>query len=152
MNTVVVNTPTFKDTLGFGMVAALKSAYSTAAHASRIKALVVTNPHNPFGQCYPPEILREFIHFCQTHGLHFISDEVYALSTFKSPTALPPFVSALSLMGNFPETDIEERHPSKCSLDRSRIHVVWSMSKDFGCSGIRMVSYLPLRKWGKHTI
>ena len=151
MNTVVVNTPTFKDTLGFGMVAALKSAYSTAADASRIKALVVTNPHNPFGQCYPPEILREFIHFCQTHGLHFISDEVYALSTFKSPTALPPFVSALSLMGNFSETDIEERHPSECSLDHSRIHVVWSMSKDFGCSGIRMVSYLPLRSQGKHT-
>lgn len=124
------------------MVTALKKAYSTSAEPHRIKALVLTNPHNPFGQCYPPEVLRECLRFCQVHDLHFISDEVYALSTFHSRSVLPPFVSALSLIANDPETDVEERHGRTEMPNPTRVHVVWSMSKDFGCSGIRMVSSL----------
>ena len=139
MNIRVVQTPTFEDSLNFGAVDALKGAYATATDPSRIKALVLTNPHNPFGQCYPPEVLRELLCFCETRGLHFVSDEVYALSSFESTSVLPPFCSALSLVRNLPETDVEQRHHGKDIIDPARVHVVWSMSKDFGSSGIRMV-------------
>jgi aspartate/methionine/tyrosine aminotransferase len=86
----------------------------------------MTNPQNPFGQCYTREVLQECLRFCQERGLHYISDEIFALSVFENPDAAGnPFVSALSL--------IDE------GIDSSRVHVVWSASKDFGCSGIRMV-------------
>ncbi len=138
--------------MDFGMMAALKKAYCTAANPSHIRALVITNPHNPFGQCYPPEVLREFHRFCQAHNLHLISDEVYALSTFESPSALPPFVSALSLLQDVPENDVEGRCFGERSPDLARIHVVWSMSKDFGSSGIRMVRQLAFSVQAKTNI
>lgn len=55
------------------------------------------------------------------------------MSEFKS-SAEPaiPFISVLALDMS---TENEE-------VDRSRVHVVWSLSKDFGSSGIRMVSGL----------
>ena len=84
--------------------------------------------------------------FCQAHDLHLISDEVYALSSFKSSSTLPPFVSALSLLDSLPETDIEGRHKHKDGFNPARVHVIWSMSKDFGCSGIRMVRQLLLTR------
>lgn len=44
------------------------------------------------------------------------------------------FVSALALeeSARFPSGAVEK-------VDRSRVHVVWSVSKDFGSSGISMV-------------
>ncbi|KAF1950196.1 1-aminocyclopropane-1-carboxylate synthase 7 [Byssothecium circinans] len=93
-----------------------------------IKALMVTNPHNPLGVPYPKEILEACLKFCKKHSIHFISDEVYALSVFDCPD-LPmpkPFVSVLSL-------DLD-----RIGVDKSHVHVVWSTSKDFGQSGFRM--------------
>ncbi|KAL4774186.1 pyridoxal phosphate-dependent transferase [Aspergillus nidulans var. acristatus] len=50
----------------------------------RVRALVVVNPHNPVGRCYPPETLVEIMKFCNRHKLHLISDEIYALCDFAS--------------------------------------------------------------------
>ncbi|KAJ5894549.1 hypothetical protein N7495_006240 [Penicillium taxi] len=89
-----------------------------------IKAILVCNPHNPLGQCYPRETLRALLELCERHKLHYISDEVYALSAHQ-PFAVDfqPFVSALQL--------------GKDGL-KDQIHVVYSLSKDFGCNGIRV--------------
>lgn len=67
--------------------------------------------------------------FCEDHDIHYISDEVYALSTIESPMSaeLTPFISALSI------------DPSQAGCSPSRVHVIWSISKDFGSSGIRLV-------------
>ena len=140
MDIIVVQTPTFENSLDFAGVEALKHAYDTATDPTRIKALVLTNPQNPFGQCYPPEVLRELLRFCETRDLHFVSDEVYALSSFESTSVLPPFCSILSLLRDCSETNVGQRDHSKDIIDPARVHVVWSMSKDFGSSGIRMVS------------
>ena len=105
---------------------ALENAYK--ASTCPIKALIITNPHNPLGICYPKAVLESCLRFCSKNDIHFISDEVYALSVFSSPD-LPnpkPFVSVLSI-------NLEE-----IGIDKSRIHVVWSTSKDFGQSGFRM--------------
>jgi aspartate/methionine/tyrosine aminotransferase len=61
--------------------------------------------------------------FCKNNSLHYISDEVYALSTHGTlrPTT-EIFMLALGL-GQSSDT----------------IYVVYSLSKDFGSNGIRLV-------------
>ena len=89
-----------------------------------VRALVLTNPHNPFGRCYTKEMVASCAQLCQRHNIHFISDEVYALSVFGEHE--DKFSSALQL-------DLES-----LKVDPSRVHVIWSISKDFGSSGVRM--------------
>lgn len=111
------------------VVASLEEAYeSQNTSNSPIKALLLTNPHNPLALCYSQTFLEECALFCERRNIHFICDEVYALSVFRSQdlAEAQPFVSALSL-------DLE-----RLGVDPSRVHVIWSMSKDFGQSGVRM--------------
>ncbi|KAI1105362.1 pyridoxal phosphate-dependent transferase [Jackrogersella minutella] len=125
------------------LVPALTQAYESHAEPSRIKALVLTNPHNPFGRCYPEHVLREAILWCGEKGIHYISDEVYALSDFEtsangmsengdaydhaslgnnhlngvSPVSLP-FVSALSIdLEQGDETDSGKKLVSSRPID-----------------------------------
>ncbi|PSN61178.1 putative 1-aminocyclopropane-1-carboxylate synthase [Corynespora cassiicola Philippines] len=94
----------------------------------RMRALLLCNPHNPLGsRCYTREVLEAYMQFCQKHNLHLITDEIYALSTWKNPDApdAPGFTSVLSI-----NTD--------CLIDPSLVHVLWGMSKDFGSNGIRL--------------
>jgi aspartate/methionine/tyrosine aminotransferase len=90
------------------------------------------NPNNPLGRCYPKSVLAECLRFCQEKDIHLISDEIYALSVFDAldHTEAAPFESVLSL-------DLE-----LVGCDLGRVHTIWSMSKDFGCSGLRMVGNL----------
>ena len=109
------------------LLPALEMAYNNAA--CKVRALLLTNPHNPLGLRYSRALLEKCLKFCQEHDIHFISDEVYAMTSFET-TDLPnpePFVSALSL-------DVEG-----LGCDLSRVHTIWSPSKDFGQSGFRMV-------------
>lgn len=70
--------------------------------------------------------------FCQEHGLHLIADEIYALNELNIDANAPKFVSALSLTEPLvPEGAVK--------VDPSRVHVVWSASKLFGISGLRVV-------------
>ena len=116
--------------LSSDIVAEVKTAYSSAPDPKRIKALLVTNPHNPIGRCYFPSTLRELMAFCQEKGLHYISDEVFAMSVFGGEGD-EKFTSALALV------DDGEKSP----IDANRVHVIYSMSKDFGSAGIRMVCH-----------
>jgi len=113
--------------LSSDIVAEVKTAYSSAPDPKRIKALLVTNPHNPIGRCYSPSTLRELMAFCQEKGLHYISDEVFAMSVFGGEGD-EKFTSALALVDDGEESPI----------DANRVHVIYSMSKDFGSAGIRM--------------
>lgn len=116
------------DTFTSNLIPRLGETLKTSSRP--IKALVLTNPQNPFGQCYPKHVIEECILFCNEHDIHFISDEVYAMSSFKNKQSatLVPFTSALSI-------DVKA-----VGGNPARVHVVWSISKDFGSSGFRMVS------------
>ncbi|MCJ1380194.1 hypothetical protein MMC17_003297 [Xylographa soralifera] len=108
------------------LLPALERAYNNAS--CPVKAILMTNPSNPLAQCYPQSCLEECLRFCQRKNIHYISDEVYALTSFpcaEVPEPVP-FVSVLSL------------DTTKLGCDLSRIHTVWSTSKDLGQSGIRM--------------
>ncbi|PRW59463.1 1-aminocyclopropane-1-carboxylate synthase [Chlorella sorokiniana] len=59
-----------------------------------VKALLITNPNNPLGTIYSDETIKEAIAWCLDNRVHYISDEVYALSVFKEHAR---FTSALLL-------------------------------------------------------
>ncbi|KAH8160894.1 hypothetical protein CIB48_g7353 [Xylaria polymorpha] len=95
-----------------------------------IKGLLFTNPQNPLGQCYSTELITSIVRFCDEKKIHFISDEIYGMSIFPNPD-IPnpvPFVSIMSI-------DIKAM-----GFDLSRVHMIWSISKDLGSSGLRVAN------------
>ncbi|KND89876.1 1-aminocyclopropane-1-carboxylate synthase-like protein 1 [Tolypocladium ophioglossoides CBS 100239] len=96
------------------------------AEGVKIKAILIVNPHNPLGKCYPKSTLVALMKFCQKHQVHLISDEIYACSTFDSGELdAEPFTSALAI------------NPEGL-IDTERLHVTYGFSKDFGSAGLRI--------------
>ncbi|ETS77609.1 hypothetical protein PFICI_09671 [Pestalotiopsis fici W106-1] len=123
---VFVTLNNLEGALTLEVIPALEAAFSSSPHP--VKALLFTNPNNPIGQCYPVEVIKDVIRFCNQRKIHLISDEIYALSSFQNPELKDPtpFVSILEL-------DIKA-----LGCDPSRVHMIWSTSKDLGSSGMRM--------------
>ncbi|EER41140.1 conserved hypothetical protein [Histoplasma capsulatum H143] len=123
---VFVKTEKFTDIFTTKLIPKMEEAMDNAT--CRIKALILTNPHSLFGQCYTQEVLEACLKFCQRRDIHLIADEVYAMTTFSSAEISDPapFISALSL------------DASALRCDRSRIHTIWGTSKTFGSSECRM--------------
>ncbi|EEH42724.2 uncharacterized protein PADG_07544 [Paracoccidioides brasiliensis Pb18] len=123
---ILVNAGKFTNNFTMKLIPALEDAMDKAT--CTIKALIITNPHKFYGLCYPLEVLEACLIFCQQRGLHFISDEGYGMTSYSVADDIEPepFISALAL-----DTELLE-------CDRSRIHVIWSISKDFGASGFRV--------------
>jgi len=95
-----------------------------AKNKKKVKGIIIANPNNPFGRTYTAEQLYVFINFCHKHKLHFISDEIYALSQFKNTldNKKADFISVLSL-------DLP---------DPNKVHVLYGLSKDFCMNGFRI--------------
>ncbi|KAK4044056.1 putative aminotransferase [Parachaetomium inaequale] len=125
----------FDDVFDPGMnVKALEEALRGAEEkGTKVRAVLLTNPHNPLGRCYasaletPAEAIKEIASFCGRHKLHLISDEIYANSVFEKPQAPGPvpFTSVLSL-------DLADR------IDSQLVHVAYGASKDFCANGLRL--------------
>lgn len=77
----------------------------------------------------PKETLREIARFCGRHGLHLISDEIFAQSVYQTPNVIDPvpFNSILSL-------DL-----TGC-IDWQFVHVAYGMSKDYSANGFRLAA------------
>lgn len=100
---------------------ALDAAYAKANIARRRpKALLLSHPNNPLGTVYSRDELLLAVAWCREKGLHLICDEVYALSVFDGSTTFESIVQVL-------DNDLGDD-----------IHVLWSLSKDFGGSGLRV--------------
>ena len=66
--------------------------------------------------------------FCETHNIHLISDEIYALSIFETPddpTTTTPFTSLISIAPD-----------GICSP--GLLHVEYGLAKDFGAAGLHL--------------
>lgn len=86
----------------------------------KISAFVHCNPNNPLGTVYSKSLTLDLMKVCAKHKIHFISDEIYALSVYDEKTT---FESILCFEKEWP--------------DPMRTHFVWGASKDFGFPGIR---------------
>lgn len=146
INIIGVSTPTLGETTTHALLPALRQAYDSAPDQAKIKALLFTNPNNPLGRCYSSSVIKDCMRFCQEREIHFVSDEVYALSIYQGieegwEADSEPFVSALALLGSERrDSGVEmEEKVENTKVDLSRVHVIWSLSKDLGSSGIRMV-------------
>lgn len=105
-----------------------------------IRGVIVCNPQNPLGQIYPTEWLGALLQFCENHDIHFISDEIYALSNFGVLRRSRDASNSNIVTG------LESTFTSALAMDLKRlqvnpirVHVAYSISKDLGSSGIRLV-------------
>ncbi|GFF80397.1 probable inactive 1-aminocyclopropane-1-carboxylate synthase-like protein 2 [Aspergillus lentulus] len=104
-----------------------------------IRGVIVCNPHNPLGQLYPTVWLEALLQFCETHNIHFISDEIYALSSFgaircSQDVSNPDVV--IGLETKF--TSVLAIDLKRLGVDPARVHIAYSISKDLGSSGARL--------------
>jgi len=84
------------------------------------KFLLITNPNNPLGIIYNSTIMLDAVTWARKRQLHTIVDEIYALSTHRKHGH--GFESIIKILNN------------QLGFD---VHFVWSVSKDFGASGLR---------------
>ncbi|KAF1915629.1 pyridoxal phosphate-dependent transferase [Ampelomyces quisqualis] len=113
-----------------------KKVVESQKRGLKIRALLIVNPHNPLGRCYPRSTLLAFLFFCAKYSLHLISDEIYALSVFSNPTTNTtpvPFTSILSI----PTSDI---------IDSNLVHVTYGLSKDFAAAGLKIGALITRNK------
>ncbi|KZT57992.1 PLP-dependent transferase [Calocera cornea HHB12733] len=133
----VVPIPVFvdpEDRFGPASLDKFESALQQAeAEGTKVRAVILCNPHNPLGACYPRSTILAYASFCQRHNLHLISDEVYAYSVFSTADNQDPepFVSVFS---------IDFLKEARC--DPARVHVLYGMSKDFCCNGMRAAALI----------
>lgn len=85
----------------------------------RCKILLLTNPNNPLGVNYRPNVVWDAIQWARSNRMHTVVDEVYALSQHYSPHS---FQSVIHILQNQLHHDV---------------HHLWSLSKDFGACGFR---------------
>lgn len=107
-----------------------EAAKDFEAHTGKkARAVMLCNPHNPLGRCYPRATVDKLMKLCQSRQMHLISDEIYALSTWNNRVDRDvPFNTFESLLSR-DTTNL---------IDPDLVHVLWGMSKDFGANGLRV--------------
>lgn len=83
-----------------------------------VRAILITSPNNPTGEVLHAEHIHEIVIWARSLSLHLIFDEVYALSVFRGE-----FYSVARVLHGELQSDV---------------HIMWSMSKDFCMSGLRL--------------
>lgn len=102
-------------------VSRLDAAWRGAGgYNSRIRYIVLASPDNPTGKVYGAETIRAIVSWARARSLHIVFDEVYALSVYDKCRSFTSVVTAL-------DNEL-----------RDDVHVVWSLSKDFCASGMRV--------------
>ena len=113
--------PTTREDAYFPTTAALDAARVASRSAGHPpKVLLLTNPTNPFGTVWRAEDMLRAIEWATEHGMHVVSDEIYAASIFGGVDC-PPFESAWDMAAE------------KLGDEQARlVHLVYGLAKDFG--------------------
>jgi len=108
---------------------ALDNAFEKSNEAGNPpRIFVICQPNNPTGTIYSKEAMKMMIAWALAKGLHVVSDEIYALSTFPGFTT----TSAADIM--------QALRPSDDHYLGDHVHIVAGLSKDWGMSGFRVGS------------
>lgn len=105
---------------------ALEKSYQEAQRLDlKVKGVLITNPSNPLGTTMTRDELNHLISFCMAKNIHIVSDEIYSGTVFDCPKFIS--ITEALMDRQLENTDIW-----------SRIHVVYSLSKDLGLPGFRV--------------
>ncbi|KAI4128801.1 MAG: hypothetical protein LQ338_002553 [Usnochroma carphineum] len=106
-----------KDPMGEEMVGQYeKELLKQEEDGTKIRAIILASV----------DTLKAYMRFCQKYHIHYISDEVYAMSIYSTPSnaSAVPFTSALAI-------------DTTGLIDANRVHILYGMSKDFSSNGLR---------------
>ncbi|KAF2280365.1 PLP-dependent transferase [Westerdykella ornata] len=116
------------------------SAYREAAAKAtcKVRGILFCNPHNPLGHISPVKLIDALLQYCQQADLHFISDEIYALSTFGTLEEEVDEHGEVLRSSSAEFYSVLQRDLVALGVESSRVHQIYSISKDFGSSGLRL--------------
>jgi 1-aminocyclopropane-1-carboxylate synthase len=127
----------FGDTDQFSIAAVEKyekAILKAREDGTHIRAMMLCNPHNPLGQCYPHETIIAIMKLCNKYQIHLISDEIYALSVYDiDDKEAVPFESVFSF-------------DSSEYINPDYLHLLYGMSKDLAGGGMRIGCLLTRNK------
>jgi aspartate/methionine/tyrosine aminotransferase len=95
--------------------------YQSFEFKSKLKAILITQPHNPTGEILSKAFLNQIVKFAKENNLEIISDEIYALSTHW-----------------------QVDHQSLFELAKSsgvKAHFIYGMAKDFSLPSFKVGVY-----------
>ncbi|KAJ1973982.1 hypothetical protein H4R34_004891 [Dimargaris verticillata] len=133
-------------------VAQMVKAYDQAvADGITVRAMILCNPHNPLGVCYPRAMLERLLQFAGERNLHVLSDESFALSCYNDALKAMDGAAAEVLAHEAASpysawvdqtfTSVLAIDTLRDLIDPSLVHIVHGASKDFGMNGMR-IGYL----------
>lgn len=106
-------------------------AVEAAERDEPVNTILLTNPNNPLGTIYSTETVKGLLRWCIKNKVHYVTDEIYALSVYKPLEE--PFISGLTLAqelvsaGEFTQKDVD-----------TYVHLIYGLSKDWCASGLRV--------------
>lgn len=98
-----------------------EKAWNECDNKSRVKAIIITHPHNPTGEVLSEKFLIDIVDFARERDLDIITDEIYGLTNFSSYS----HKSLLSVAKDY----------------RHRIHFLYGLAKDFTLAGFKVGIY-----------
>ncbi|KAI1271680.1 pyridoxal phosphate-dependent transferase [Xylaria sp. FL0933] len=107
----------------------------------RIRGIIVCNPQNPYGHIYPRFWMEAILQFCEAHDIHYISDEIYGMSTFGPSSSGASLSEKSQPIFDSPETtftSVFSFNLGKLGVNPARVHCIYGISKDLGSSGLRL--------------
>ncbi len=102
-------------------IKAFEETYLQSPHKDKIKAVLITHPHNPTGEVLLEEFMNDIISFCKKNHLALISDEIYALSNHQGQ-------KHISLYQKAKEAGVDA-------------HFLYGLAKDFSLAGLKVGIY-----------
>ncbi|KAJ0964107.1 hypothetical protein J5N97_029229 [Dioscorea zingiberensis] len=103
-------------------IASLELAYNQAKKRGvKVRAVLLSNPSNPVGNLMDRETMYELLDFITERNIHLISDEVFAGSNHGANE----FLSV-----------VDVAHTE--GFDKTRVHVIYGLSKDLSLPGFRV--------------
>ncbi|XP_060971184.1 1-aminocyclopropane-1-carboxylate synthase 9-like [Cannabis sativa] len=109
----------------------LEQAYNQAQKLDlKVKGILITNPSNPLGTTLTRPELELLLDFALAKGVHIVSDEIYSGTVFDESN----FTSIAEVVND----RTQEVNDDTSSSLKTRVHIVYSLSKDLGIPGFRV--------------